>query len=279
MDDRPGGERSASDRGGGRRRIGLGSRRVVWGAFLISIVAHLAVIAIYPLFAPRLRPDGARFSVPRSSRAPQGMRVLRIVEIDAGPEPTRPDMPDEVEDVAEPQADTELPVIDGAPTSELPPPPPSAAARLRPRLTERRLWAPLDDPALRELTMEQREELALAGRLTAWRDSVEAALEAESALTDWTFKDKEGKRWGVSEGKLHLGDLTLPLPFSFGTTVGKRDEVAKRMWQWEEIQRQGARAAIEDSWKERSAAIRARRDKERAEAKPDTTRSSRRTPR
>ena len=77
----------------------------------------------------------------------------------------------------------------------------------------------------------------------------------------------------MSPGKLHLGDLTLPLPFAFGTPVGKRDEANRRVWEWEEIQRGAAAAAARESWKERAQAIRERRDRERAAARPDTSRT------
>ena len=75
-------------------------------------------------------------------------------------------------------------------------------------------------------------------------------------------------------GKARYGaDMVLP-GMTFGVPVGKRDEYAERMWQWDEIQRQGARMEVVESWKERQAAIRERRDRERA-ARPDTIRGGR----
>ncbi|MBT7503717.1 MAG: hypothetical protein HN645_12420 [Gemmatimonadales bacterium] len=71
-----------------------------------------------------------------------------------------------------------------------------------------------------------------------------------------------------------MGDTVLPGTHIFGVPVGKRDEVAERMWQWEEIQRQGARAEVIESWRERQDAIRERRNRERA-VRPDTTRARR----
>ncbi|MDP2958620.1 MAG: hypothetical protein Q8N53_19500 [Longimicrobiales bacterium] len=147
----------------------------------------------------------------------------------------------------------------------------TAAERLRPRLQDARLWAPLSRD-INELTTEQRLELELAGRIVDWQDSLAVAAEMERALTDWTTTDAQGKRWGVSPGKIHLGDVTLPLPFMFGTPVGRRDEVNRRAWEWEEISRGAATGEVRDSWKDRAQAIRERRDRDRAKPPPDTTR-------
>jgi hypothetical protein len=145
------------------------------------------------------------------------------------------------------------------------------AQRLQPGLTDGRLWAPLP-PEFRTLSPAQREELLIAGRFGAWNDSIAAAAAAAAAWTDWTVTDGDGDRWGISDGQLHLGGLTLPLPLTFEAPVGQRDY----MRQFAEIQRQGASALIQQSVRERQEAIRARRDRERAEAQaPDTTRTPR----
>jgi len=114
--------------------------------------------------------------------------------------------------------------------------------------------------------------LLIASALARWNDSAATSLAAEAAAMDWTFTDDDGKRWGVSPGKIHLGDITLPLPFGFGTVVGKREEVNDRLWQWDEIYRQGVRAEVNESWRDRAEAIRRRRDRERTAVQPDTSR-------
>ena len=118
-----------------------------------------------------------------------------------------------------------------------------------------------------ELSLEQREELLLSNRIVAWYDSVSIARAAEDRLTDWTFTDSNGGRWGVADGKIYLGDVALPLPLSFGTPVGPGNVQARRVWEFEEIERQSQRYLIEQTWKERAEAIRARRDRERAAAR------------
>ena len=150
------------------------------------------------------------------------------------------------------------------------PPGPSAAERLRPRLVDARFWA--RPPAeFWELPVELREELILSSRIVSWYDSVSVARAAEDRLTDWTFTDSKGGRWGVADGRIYLGDIVVPVPLFFAAPVGKRDFNARRIWEFEEIERQSQRFLIEESWKERSAAIRVRRDRERAAAR-DTIR-------
>ena len=273
MDQRAGEARTPTDRVAGRTRLGLGSRRVVLSAFAVSAAVHVVLVVLYS-FGGTMRPEGASFAFPEFVGRPQGIQVIRLVEVADPINPERPDDPEEIEEIEEPEAAAVPITIEGLPGPELAPPPPSGAELLRPRLANRILWAPLD-ASITDITMEQREHILIASALERWNDAAAAALAAEAAAMDWTFTDKDGKRWGVSPGKIHLGDLTLPLPFGFRTPVGKRDEVNDRLWQWDEIMRQGARAEINESWKERAEAIRRRRDRERAEAKPDTTRARR----
>lgn len=239
----------------------------------ISLVAHVLAILAYTAMRP-ITPAGPipSFSSPRSGEVGDvGMRVIRLREVAA--QDARPDEPDEIAPPETPAVEPGAPDISDARGDGLVAPGPTAAERLRPHLGDARIWAPLD-PELNELTMEQRLELELAGDIADWQDSLAVAAAAERALTDWTKTDSQGRKWGISEGKLHLGDLTLPLPFSFGTAVGRRDEFRRAQWEWDEIQRGAATGLMRDSWKERAQAIRERRDKERAaaQAKPDTSR-------
>jgi hypothetical protein len=256
-------------RGSGRGRAGLGSRRVVVTAFAVSALLHLAVILLYPTLFDRDFSDPTPFLLPLTGERARGMEVIQLVEVESD-DPEAPPEPDEPEETEAPVEELEGPGLpDAVEEGGLVEPGPTAAERLRPRLGDARLWAPVD-PALTELTLEQRLDLEMAGMLEAWRDSVAAAAEAERALTDWTFTDGSGGRWGVSEGQIHLGDLTLPLPFGFGVQPGRREEAAYRAWEWEQLQRQQVEGAVGDSWKERARAIRERRDRERAESRPDS---------
>ncbi len=275
---------ATSAQGAQGRRPDLAHGRILWIAAGVSLALHLAALWAYPRLLRRITPEPERLTLPTSSVVPEGMRVIRIIEIAEVPEPApvakrpvekpkpvpepRPRAGEELERRG-PPSETTRPTAAGR----------SAAERLRPHLQDRHLWGPLN-LRLNELTTEQREELELSGRIAAWQDSVAAAEEAARAGTDWTHTDAQGRKWGVSPGKIHLGDITLPLPFFLGAPVGRRDEIRDRQWKWDEIQRGAARGAVRDSWKARAEAIRKRRDAERAKkkarTKPDTTRSRRR---
>jgi hypothetical protein len=240
----------------------------------VSVAVHVVVLAVYPRLVRREEVDPVPFFLPSTGQTAQGMAVIRVLTVEDDALVERPEDPEEIEEIDQPEVIPGAPDLGVVDDRGLVAPGPTAAERLRPHLEDERLWRPLD-PELNELTLEQRLELDLAMRVTELNDSLDAAIEAERALTDWTYTDDEGKRWGVSPGQLHLGDLTLPLPFAFGTPVGKRDEANRRIWEWEEIQRGAASAAARESWKERAQAIRERRDRERAAARPDTSRTRR----
>lgn len=255
-------------RGVDRRRASY--RRVLPAALVISAALHILVLVVYPRLFPK-HPQGVTVPLVRPFVTPGGhaMTAIRLVEPKAGQvekpaQPVTPKAPErpKVAPVAPPQ----LPQESGVTYVN----PGAAAEALRPHLKDARIWAVVDS-ALTQVTLEERLKLELTGRIQEISDSMEAAAAAHRRLTDWTFTDKNGKKWGVKDGKLILGGITIPIPFSFGTPVGQRDAVERAQWEWQEIQRGSAAAAVRDSWKDRVKAIRERRDKERAKAKPDTT--------
>ncbi len=267
MDERPG----QTDDGGNRawrESRGLGSRRTRVSAFAISIAAHVVAILLYTSAMRVLRPDVAAFPIEAETEEVDGVPVIELIELDE--EIERPEEPEEIDDVVASEADARPPRIAGPPTAELVPPGPTAAERLRPNLVDGRLWADPPEEFYR-LTMEEREEFMLSQRIVAWYDSLSLAEAAEARLTDWTFTDSNGGRWGFADGRVYLGDVSLPLPVSFGTPVGQRDAVNYRLWEFEEIQRQSQQYILQETWRERSEAIRERRDRERAAARADTT--------
>jgi hypothetical protein len=243
---------------------GLGSRRLRATAFGISIALHVVAIVLYASGRAILSPDGLVLPISSDQQSDQGVDLMQLIELDAG-DPDRPENPDEIEEVRAAEADVRLPYIPGPLVGELLPPGPSAAERLRANLLDPRLWA-APPPEFYELTLEEREELLLSRRIVEWYDSVAIARAAEDRLTDWTFRDGQGGRWGVADGRIYLGDIALPLPFEFGVPVGKRDEYARRIWEFDEIARQSQQYLIDQNWKERAEAIRQRRDRERAAA-------------
>jgi hypothetical protein len=270
MEHPAGGVVPTSDRGAGHRAPGASHRRALLVGLTVSAAVHVLGLLIYPRVMHLEVVGPAPFRVPGVARPVAGMTVIEVVEVSEADAPDRPAEPEPVSRVAGPAVRPGVPDLGPSAEVGLVAPGPTAAERLRPRAGDARLWAPLN-PALNELTIEQRLQLELAWRIAAWQDSLSIAAAAEGALTDWTKTDSQGRKWGISEGQLHLGDITLPLPFSFGMAVGRRDEFRRKAWEWEEIQRGSATGELRDSWKDRARAIRERRDRERAQTKPDTS--------
>ncbi len=142
----------------------------------------------------------------------------------------------------------------------------SVADRLLPRATDARIWGPVI--ATGEAPDPVKAALApLYGQIAAFNDSLRLAGDAAARATDWTVKDGNGGRWGVSPGEIHLGKVTLPLPFGFSTPPGRRDELSGRLSTWNAIQRQAGQVEASESFKERAKAIRDRKAAERDSTK------------
>lgn len=246
------------------------ARRVLWISLGVSAALHLVGILVYAVVMARLTPVAPPADPTALPPRPQGMEVIRLVIV--------PDeeAPEEVE--PRPEAEEPVPVPVRPPARQ---PEPGAAApageeeatreaaeRLRPpEEGDERIWRPTD-PALLELSPTEVAELRAAGRLQEWADSVAAAREAERRALDWTHTDDEGRRWGVSPEGIHLGDLTLPMP-SLGNT--KHAEANEQQYRWAEIQRGAADAGTRYRQEDRARAIRERMNREREEARADTT--------
>ena len=247
-------------------------RRVRWVAAGISVATHAIVILIYPQLTPTqvARRAPAPVFVPASEDGMQVVQLLELVEVTPAAEPAP-----EVEASPEPEraelvsdaVPAVVPVEVEAPSGD----PRTAAERLRPFMSNPEVWRPID-PELLELTLEQRARFEMAAVLELWIDSITTAEAARIAATDWTYRDESGGRWGFSPGKIHLGDLTLPLPFNFGPNPSRINELRERDWEWMELQRGAVAAAVEQSWKDRRRAIRERMDAERAAERGDTVR-------
>lgn len=251
-------------------------RRAMALGFGLSVTLHLVLIILYSFGLNEWGPRENLLRVESVPRPFSGMRVVQVVEISS------PEAPVEVpRQELEPEPEVQRPEPAVGPVQEGPDEEADtrgvvrAADALRVRSSDRRLWrAAL--PEVFELTEAERLQLELAGRLEAWNDSMAAVIAAETAFTDWTMTDDQGNRWGVSPGKLHLGSLTLPLPFSFGGTTWQRERAERRAWEDADILNNLSSQAARASWGERAKAIRERKDRQRREAeqKPDTTRSS-----
>lgn len=250
-------------------------RRAAW-AYGLSAVLHVLGLLLYPrLFGglPETRFQGASETVVEL----QGIELLNLLETTgevAEPEPL-------------PELETErvpLPVAPRAPVTQPAPARPdaaveaepeagglSAAQRLQPSTSDERLWQPIPD-RITALSPEQRIENLLMGRIQSLNDSSALAAARAARATDWTYTDGEGNRWGVSPGKLHLGPVTLPLPFAFGLPGGSSDILRRAYEQDAEIRRAAGQAGVDQSLEERNEIMR-RRAEERRRARPDTLRT------
>ena len=245
------------------RDHGIAHKRALAVGIGASAALHIFVVLLYSVVVNQWGPAETVLAVESVSRFTSDMRVVRVVEI------ALPDLiaaPPEVPELtaeAPPDSDAGPPVgvevdLDEPPRSR------RAADALRVRSSDARLWREAM-PELFELTDAERMQLELAGRLEEWVDSVAEVVAAEYALTDWTTTDDEGRRWGVSPGQLHLGNITLPLPFYFGGNSWQRDRDARRAWEDQDILNGANDQAVRSSWRERAEAIRNRQNRDRNE--------------
>ena len=144
----------------------------------------------------------------------------------------------------------------------------TAAERLRPGYTDHRLWSALPEAIVR-LSGQQLAQLELDMAIAAIADSMSVLAEAGRRATDWTYTDDQGRRWGVSPGQIHLGGITIPLPFGF--VAPPSVDGARRAWQDGDVAAQAGRATAAATLKGRAKEIRRRRDEERARERADTT--------
>ena len=258
---------------------------------VLSALAHVLLVVVYSFSTgPGDRPAVPVLPLPPVSSS--GIEVVRILEID-GPLPVEPTDPTEIETPEDPDVAPELPSFED-PRLRFPERYRSAAERLRAGPVSPRLWRALD-PAPIEPTPEEALELRLLAAIEAMNDSALAAAERERAALDWTHTDEDGGKWGVTPGRLHLGDITIPLPFGFGPPPDYNGQRAEAAFRFSDIDRAAGSLAARQSWKERAEVMKQRREErrraelaERAEAeaeaeaeegkpppviKPDTTRS------
>jgi hypothetical protein len=262
-------------------------RHVRIAAASVSALAHLLLIALAPILMRRdefqpvsiLQPPEADADAP-----------LLISLFDAAPPPGPPPPPSER--AAAPTAPPARAAVSTAPSARVPiipatpgvggdavvaapaAPPSSGAApegggtiaeRLRPGTMDSRLWSLAPEAA--EFTPEQMAQLRILWAILDMSDSISAAEAAAREMTDWTFTDSKGGKWGISPGKIHLGDITLPFP---SLSPPPSSGAAQRQWVDAQIERGAAAAAARANINERIKAIRERIDRERRGLPPDT---------
>lgn len=254
--------RSSPDSAPARRSQGerrSGERRVLRIGLLISLVAHVLAIAfVSRLLEPEPSAPAAPPPTAVVAEPPTGLRAVDVAIVDgAVPEPEEPDVPTlepVAQQVAVPDSTVQVAAGTGAADDR------TAADRLAPRIVEPRLWEPMilipRDPTLADV------QARIGAAVELLNDSALAETERALRARDWTVADASGGKWGISPGKLHLGQLTLPLPIWFPTDPDER--FAEDMWY--ELDAQADRALFLESFEDRVRAIRERRDRERREA-------------
>jgi hypothetical protein len=200
--------------------------------------------------------------------SPPGLRVYDITPVagEAAPLPTPEQQVAPSVSTTLPVLSTPLPVTPSDRTTGVPATsadPVSVAERIRLRTGDPRLWERPDDPLPMPLDKDEIVRMRVYARLQAMNDSMAAAGEAAAKALDWTVKDRNGGKWGVSPSGVHLGSITIPIPVQFAPPPGRREEYATRMRQWSEAQDQAARAQVRGSFDDRVKAIRERKDAER----------------
>lgn len=264
-----------ADRRSGRERS---YRRTVWIGLVVSLVVHVALVffvsrGLYlesPDYeSPDLRP------IP-----PEGIEIVRVTTTTAEtpplPSPAPPEEP-APEETVEPAPEAEPTPIEGAEEEaaeeagedEL-----TNAERLRPREGDPRLWREIDLTAFERLARRSPADSAVRAILRRYLDSLQLSEEERRRARDWTFGEGD-ERWGISEEGLHLGDITIPIPFGqlLQPSGPLRRELEQELRDLEAIQRQEALDQAEEVREERVEEMlrRAREQAEEEEAEEDTT--------
>lgn len=254
----------------------------------ISLLAHVIVL----LISGTVRiPPWSEPPSPDPRPAPEGMIVLELdIQPEAAPEETPEEEPVAPDDPAEPEPEP-LPeeALEAVPVPEEPRPtvpgelveepveedPLTAAERLRPRMGDERLWVEFDTPVVAErLERYARADSALRAILHEWLDSLRLSEEERRRARDWTLGGGD-QRWGISEEGLHLGDVTIPIPFGqLFQEEGPRGRAAREALRTlQEIRFQDVRRDVEEAMDERREEMR-QRSREEAERRQRDTASS-----
>lgn len=247
---------SARDRNRWRGPLGFGLG--------ISALVHFVGLVLYS-FSGAPGSTEVAFATPDDpSATPSGTEIVNLVAVEG--EAAAPIEPDpEVETVESTEAEPAPIESDPGPdiAQELLERLRTAGEVLRPHAEDSIILREVNT-ALTELTDEEQAQLRMNWMVNEWNQLEDAERRRAEEALDWTYTDDEGKRWGVSPGKLHLGALTLPLP-ALGQAEGV-DPAADRMRRdLAEIDDQAARGLVWQNWQRRAAEIRKRKDRERAE--------------
>lgn len=257
----------SADAGEYERPRGDYSRALIVG-LAVSLVLH-----VFALLAYRSLRGPAEVGFEPADASPTG-EVSGIEVVDLLPTEeeaqTRPEDPTSPTDVAPraPPIEVDIGEEDEIAEPEIAPPGGvTAAERVRATAPDPRLTLPIPDEIL-EPTAKEVAWARIAWAIEEIADSTARAQAEAAGLTDWTFTDDDGKRWGIADGKIYLGDTTLPLP-QLGAPY---DPDAWKGSMLADLERAAGSAAAWETVQDRIRAIRERVDAERRRLQqPDTT--------
>ena len=265
-------------RGRGRSR---GSLAVSVGIHVAVMIALLNIVFRYPI--GRSAEDGP------TQVAPERLRYVQVAA-----QPSAGGTPSAAPTTRGPVATRRLRAPSSVPLGiPQPAPSPSAAAPgvedraggagppgdvtpgtgVQPAYTDPRLWPQPGPFTPLPKTMAERTDSAVKAAFGIFADSMRVAEANKGrAPGDWTFKDKNGRRWGWDPSGIRLGKVTIPqavlalLPLNVQTNPTFNDPVNRREmgFQSGDIAFHANRAVSDDEFRRAVKRIRERKDRERA---------------
>jgi hypothetical protein len=133
---------------------------------------------------------------------------------------------------------------------------------VQPSFHDPRLWTIPDQIVTAPKSASERLDSAVAERIAAVTDSI-AQSGPRKAAPDWTI-ERDGKKYGLDGGGLHLGGITIPM-IPFIPPLGRIEETRRAYAIRSEILQQSQRRMNEDEFRQAAQRIRERKDRERQE--------------
>jgi hypothetical protein len=133
----------------------------------------------------------------------------------------------------------------------------------------------------RKLNDEERYLRHFESRINGLNDSIAREAAYQRGLQDWTFRDAQGRRWGIDNGRAVIGGRSVPLPggsSGSGTRPGgfpaprdREEEQRTERDQRREMDRQEEDVSRERHLRERARATRERENERRRQQREGQT--------
>ena len=123
----------------------------------------------------------------------------------------------------------------------------------------------------RKLNEEERYRRHLDSRINGLNDSIAGEAAYQRSLLDWTFRDAQGRRWGLDNGRAVIGGRSVPLPRGPPAPRDREEEPRTERDQRREMDRQEEDVSRERHLRERGRAIRERENERRRQQREGQT--------